>query len=148
MLGPYTRRRIMPGRCRSRLTCHHDRIKIMITSSDRKLHVCYARAGTGARGAVHGLCALAIAVSAYACAQPPCKVMSWWPKRQPSEPRHRLSVRAPTFRTRSVGGARGSVNSKTELIGILRTLPGGDSNVPSSWRARPPVTAGTKRKGV
>ena len=59
----------MPGRCRSRLTCHHDRIKIMITSSDRKLHVCYASAGTGAvdraRGAVHGLCALAIAVSAY-----------------------------------------------------------------------------------
>ena len=45
-------------------------------------------------------------------------------------------------------GARGSVNSKTELIGILRTLPGGDSNVPSSWRARPPVTTGTKRKGV
>lgn len=39
--------------------------KIMITSSDRKLHVCYASAGTGARGAVHGLCALAIAVSAY-----------------------------------------------------------------------------------
>ena len=91
----------------------------MITSSDRKLHVCYASAGTGARGAVHGLCALAIAVSAY--------------------------VRATAMQSHVVVA---SVNSKTELIGILRTLPGGDSNVPSSWRARPPVTTGTKRKGV
>ena len=30
--------------------------------------------------------------------------------------------------------ARGEVNSRTELIGVLRSLPGGEDTLPEKWR--------------
>ena len=36
-------------------------------------------------------------------------------------------------------GARGHINSKSELIGILKALPGGEANVPPKWRAFAPA---------
>ena len=38
-------------------------------------------------------------------------------------------------------GARGEINSKNDFVGVLKTLPGGEKNVPEKWRSEPARSA-------
>ena len=38
-------------------------------------------------------------------------------------------------------GARGEINSKNDFVGVLKTLPGGEKNVPEKWRSGPARSA-------
>ena len=45
-------------------------------------------------------------------------------------------------------GARGEINSKNEFVRVLKTLPGGEKNVPEKWRSAPARSAQPRQPTV